>query len=501
MTRKPKVLFVIHDVYQDDNEFPLGPAYLGSVLSREGVDVKVLCADVYHYSDEQIGQFLRSTHFDVIGLGFLSARFKETVLPLCEEINRRKKNAWLVLGGHGPSPIPEYMLNKTKADVVAIGEAEDTIVELVRCKTGDQDLADVKGIAYRQDNEVYINEKRQPIKNLDSIPFPAWKLFPMKEYTTCMVYAGQTKDERSFQMITSRGCVGNCSFCYRMSRGIRFRSMENVVEEMKVLMFKYGVKYFEFQDELFLVNKKRLFMFRDALEQNRLKIKFYCQSRAGLLDKEMAECLKEMGCKKLNVGFESMNQKVLDAMNKHVTPEQNVETAELCNEVGLSLGLNFIWGNPHDTEQTLTDDVDFLMKYNTYQEIRTIRPVTPYPGCPLYYRAIGEGLLKDAEDFFDKFKNSDLLTVNFTDIPEQKFYKLLFEADKMLILNHYKHTNGNMQEARSLINDFYKLYFKQGYNFRGARHVARARVFSAVHSLPAEKEKDLASISGGVEDA
>ena len=259
-----RVLLVIHDIYQDDVDFPLGPAYLATILKREGIDVEVYCQDVFHYPDSHLAGLLQSTQFDLIGLGFLSARFKETVEPLCEVINQHKKDAWLVLGGHGPSPIPEYTLRKTRADVITIGEAEETIVDLVNCKLNKGDLADIKGIAYRDGEEVYINERRRPIMDLDAIPFPAWELFPMEKYTTCSVYPGQEESERSLILITTRGCTARCSFCYRMERGIRWRSMDNIIEEMKILISRYGITYFLITDELTFFKKSRVFEFEKA---------------------------------------------------------------------------------------------------------------------------------------------------------------------------------------------------------------------------------------------
>ncbi|MFC2051126.1 B12-binding domain-containing radical SAM protein [Chloroflexota bacterium] len=470
---KGKVLLIVHDVYQEDNVFPLGIGYLAAVLKREGVDVTVYCQDVFHYPNNHLAKLLQANDYDLIGVGFLSPRFKETVLPLCQVINENKKDAWLVLGGHGTSPIPEYMLRKTKADVVAIGEAEDTIVELIRCKVDRADLSGVKGIAYWQSDEVIVNQRRQPIRDLDSIPSIPWDLFPMGKYLTCSLRPGQDKADRNLAIITSRGCIGHCSFCYRMEKGIRLRSIENVVEEMKFLNSKYGVTYFDIIDELFLLKKARLFEFEDTLRKNNLKIKFLCAARVDMFDKEIAECLKRIGCQFLAVGFESVSQQVLNRMHKRTTVEQNFNLAEICTEVGLTMGLNFIWGNIYDTEESLKGIVSFLEKYNTYEQIRTLRPPTPYPGSPLYHDAIEMGLLKDAEDFFEKAKNSDLLTVNFTDIPEEEFYKLLFEANKELVIDHFEHTTGDMKEAKRLINGFYDLYFRKKYDFRGARHYGR----------------------------
>ena len=469
MKTKGKILFIVHDLYQDDNHLPLGVAYMGAVLKKKGVEVVVYNQDVFHYSNKDLASHLEKNSYDLIGVGFLAARFNETVLDLCTTVKQGRKNAWLVLGGHGPSPIAEYVLDETGADVVVMGEAEETMVELLECKCNDADRSQVKGIAFKNGEEITINEKRKPIKNLDSIPFPEWSLFPMEKYATCLNF-GNAKEDRILGILNSRGCTNRCNFCYRMEKGIRFRSIQNVVEEIKILSKKYGITYFHTQDELFIASKKRIFEFHTALKKNNLTIKFECNARVDIFDEELATCLKECGCQFLNFGMESSDQKVLNLMNKNTTVEQNIKAAEITKRAGIKLGLNFIWGNIGDTEESLKNNVKLIKKYNTYDYLRTTRPVTPYPGCDLYYEAIRRGLLNGPEDFFNRFKNSDLLLVNFTDIPEKEFYRMLFEANRELIIDHYQHTTGNMESAHVLINSFHNLYFGNNLKFRGARH-------------------------------
>ncbi len=469
-----KVLLIVHDIYQDDNEFPSGVAYLAAMLKKEKVNVKICSQNVFHYSNEELAKlFLKNEKYDLIGVGFMAARFKKTILDLCATINKFKKNAWLVLGGHGPSPIPEYVLEKTNADVIVIGEGEETIIELLKCKLNNGNLSKVKGVAYRNRGSIVINKRRKPIMELDSIPFPEWSLFPMNKYTTRRQPAGADKKDKILGMLTSRGCFNRCNFCYRMEKGIRFRSMENVIEEIKILKEKYGVNYFQFLDELFNFSKKRIFEFYEALKKNNLKIKFFCQARVDILDEKTAIYLKKSGCKFLNFGMESSDQNVLNLMKKNTTVEQNIRAVEITKKAGIGLGLNFIWGNKGDTKESLQNNVKLIKKYNTYDQIRTIRPVTPYPGSELYYEAIKKGLLSGPEDFFNKFKNSDLLTVNFTNIPEKEFYKLLFEANKELIIDHFSNTTKDMTEANRLIKGFHDLYFKGKVSFKGARHYAK----------------------------
>ena len=470
MKSKGKVLFIIHDLYQEDNHLPLGVAYMGAALKKQGVEVEVYSQDVFHYSNQELASHLEKNTYDLIGVGFLAARFTETIIDLCSTINQCKKKAWLALGGHGPSPIPEYMLKKTGADVVITGEAEETIEELLQSKIEGGELSQIKGIAFMRGEEIIINERRKPIKKLDSIPFPEWSLFPIEKYTTCLSLFRKERGDRILGILTSRGCVNRCNFCYRMEKGIRFRSIDNVVEEIDILKKNYGVNYFHMLDELFIASKKRIFEFHDTLKRNNLTIKFVSNARVDIFDEELAFCLKECGCQFLNFGMESSDQNVLNLMNKNTTVEQNIKAAEITKKAGIGLGLNFIWGNIGDTEESLKNNIKLIEEYNSYDQLRTIRPVTPYPGCDLYYEAIRRGLLSGPEDFFNKFKNSDLLLVNFTDIPEKEFYKMLLEANKELIIDHYSHTSKDMKRAHTLINDFHNLYFGNKTKFRGARH-------------------------------
>ncbi len=475
------VLFIVHDLYQEDNPFPLNIGYLSAVLIQQGFKVQIYNMDLYHYSNTELAHYLKFNQFDLIGVSFLAARFTETILPLCKVINKYKSDAWLVLGGHGPSPIPKFMLKETGADVICIGEAEITIYKLLQAKLCLFELSTVKGIAYKGiDEDFHVNKRRKPIKNLDDIPFPQWDLFPMYKYTNNIKFPGMELHDKLFTIITSRGCINKCSFCYRLEEGIRFRSMYHVVREMGILNETYGITYFNICDELFGYPKKRVFEFQDELEKKDLKISYFCAVRVDTVDKEILQSLKESGCKFINFGFESSSQKVLDLMNKHTTVKQNIEAIEISKELGFeTTGLNFIWGNPGDTEKTLMDNVKLIKEYQDYSQLRTIRPVTPYPGCQLYYEAIAEGKLSGPKDFFSKFKNSDLITVNFTEYSLEEFYSLLLNANTELIYNYYNHISSykniskNFIKAKFLIQNFYDLYFNNKTDFRGARHYGK----------------------------
>ena len=151
-------------------------------------------------------------------------------------------------------------------------------------------------------------------------------------------------------------------------------------------------------------------------------------------------------------------------MNKALTTETIIKGIEATLAEGISPGFNIIFGNIGENKKTLSKGIEFLLKYDDGAQLRTIRPVTPYPGCPLYYYAIEKGLLKDVEDFYEnKHLNSDLLSVNFTELSDDEFYKALFEANKRLFENYFKH------KKQLAINTARKLYYNRDSTFRGFR--------------------------------
>jgi len=466
-----RALFVIPDNFQNDNVFPLGVGYLAACLRMANVEVEIFCMDVLHYSPAELEHFLNNNSYDVVCLGFMAPRFKRGVQVVCNTIKKAKNtDAWFVLGGYGPSPIPDYMLKTTGADIVAIGEGEETMLEIMMARRDMMSVSNIKSIAYRKDGETIINERRSTIKYLNELPFPAWDLFPMEKYTSNLKFAGMDVNDKAFPLISTRGCTDKCSFCFRLDTGIRQRGPDAVVAEMKELNTKYGVTYFYFCDELAIVSRKQIFQITDAIKKHLPPIKFRMDCRVTLFDDDIAKALKEAGAVFLNIGFESSSQKVLDQMNKRATIEQNIAAAETAMRHDIGIGINMIWGMPGDDLNSLRKNAEFIMRFNQYDQIRTIRPVTPYPGSPLYLQAVRDGTLTGPEDFFEKFTNSDLYLCNFTGIPYEKIYAALYEVNEDLIYDHFEHTSKDFAAADRLLERFYDLYFNGVTDFSGPRH-------------------------------
>jgi radical SAM superfamily enzyme YgiQ (UPF0313 family) len=175
--------------------------------------------------------------------------------------------------------------------------------------------------------------------------------------------------------------------------------------------------------------------------------------------------MKKAGCVYINYGIEAFDDHILRNMNKALTTKQVVEGIRATLDAGITPASNIIFGNIGENRETLQKGVDFLLNYYADSaEMRTIRPVTPYPGSPLYYYAIEKGLLKDCEDFYEnKHINSDLLAVNVSEISDDEFHQCLFEANSTLINNYFEKLRA------SYLQQMKRLYFDKNANFRGFR--------------------------------
>ncbi|MBC8393737.1 MAG: radical SAM protein, partial [Deltaproteobacteria bacterium] len=352
----------------------------------------------------------------------------------------------------------------TSADAVVIGEGEITIIELLNALRNGHSLDSIKGIAFKNSNGCTVNERRQLIEDIDSIPFPAYELFPIHYYRLLrMPHCGNS--DFAMPILSGRGCTFKCNFCYRMDKGFRARSNENIIEEIKLLKKDYGISFIAFGDELLMSSRARVISLCNDFIKQKLNIKWDCNGRLNYATRDVLKMMKKAGCIFINYGIEAMDDQILREMNKALTTKQIIKGIEATLDAGISPGFNIIFGNIGDNRETLQKGVEFLLKYDDGAQMRTIRPVTPYPGAPLYYYAIGKGLLKDCEDFYEnKHTNSDLLAINFTKLSDDEFHKCLLEANTTLFKNYFqKKTAITVEQAG-------KLYREKDVSFRGFRN-------------------------------
>jgi len=442
-----RVLLINYDNESLVQWFPQGNAYIAATLLKYGHDVEIYAQDVHHYPESHLKEKLDNEHYDVVGLSFIGGYYEyKKALKISEAINNSKNRPFYIIGGFGPSPAPHYFLKKTGADAIVKGEGENTVIDLLNHLEEKKDLKDVLGIAYRTGDETFVNPPRPLIEDVDSIPMPAYHLFDVNHYRLLRM-PNCSKTDFIMPVLSGRGCTFTCNFCYRMDKGFRARSNEAIIEEIKYLQKDYGITYIAFSDELLMSSIGRTMSLCEDLIKADLNIKWDCNGRLNYAKPKVLELMKKSGCVFINYGIEAFDDQILKNMDKVLTTKQIERGIQETLKMGISPGYNIIFGNIDETRETLMQGVDFLLKYDDGAQLRTIRPVTPYPGSPLYYHAIKEGLIKDVEDFYEnKHTNSDLMTCNFTKLSDEEFYSALMEANGKLLENYQERVRKSTKE-------------------------------------------------------
>lgn len=459
-----KVLLITYDNESIIQWFPQGVAYIAATLLKYGHEVEIYEQDIHHYPESHLTQYLNDNYFDIVGLSFIGGYYEyRKALAISDAINQSTQRPLYIIGGFGPSPAPHYFLKKTQADVLVKGEGEDTIIDLINHMIEKKEFKHVLGIAYRDGEETFINPPRPLIEDVDSIPMPAYHLFNMEHYRLLRM---PNCDRTDFIMpvLSGRGCTYTCNFCYRMDKGFRGRSNEAIIEEIKYLKENHGITYIAFSDELLMSSIGRTMSLCEDLIKADLNIKWDCNGRLNYAKPKVLELMKKSGCVFINYGIEAYDDQILKNMDKVLTCKQIEVGIQNTLAAGISPGYNIIFGNIDETRETLMQGIDFLLKYDDGAQMRTIRPVTPYPGSPLYELAIKDGKIKDIEDFYEnKHTNSDLLTCNFTKLTDDEFYEALMEANQILLDNYQDRIRENTKKQ---LED---LYMKKDTSFRGFR--------------------------------
>ena len=465
-----KILFVVYDNGSYDNIFPMGFGAIGGVLKKDGHEITVWNQDLHHWPDDQLRTYLDENEFDVVILSVIAGYYQyQKMKGLSKAINNSKKrsNFKYIMGGYGPTPEPKFFIQKSGCDVVCLGEGEITISKLMEAFENKKPLGGVPGVAWLENGKLKQTPRAPIIQDLDSLPLPPYELFPMHLYRMMRMPNSRSTDF-VIPMMSARGCSFKCTFCYRMDPGYRKRDPKALLDEIEMLHKDYGATYISFQDDLLMSSVAHTEEVCKEFLKRDLPIVWNCNGRLNYCSEELLQLMKDAGCVFINYGIESMDQKVLNNMKKGLRPEMIIKGIEDTLKVGISPGLNFIFGNKGDSKETIKKTVDFLIKYDDFAQKRTIRPVTPYPGSPLYFDAIEMGLLdkeNPAEDFYEKkHLNSDLICCNFTEMTDDEYYECLRWANNTLMKNYYD------KQRNSTLAQIDYLYKEKDVTFRGFRH-------------------------------
>jgi radical SAM superfamily enzyme YgiQ (UPF0313 family) len=347
---------------------------------------------------EEIENFIASidTNSLIIGIGCHSVHLP-FVVKTAQAIKERFPGKVIILGGPGPTGVAKELLEKFSfIDAVAIGEAEETIIEIV--KNGPKGFKDIKGIAFRQAERVYLTPPRDHIDELDKLPLPAYQAVDFaRQYQIATV-------------ITSRGCPYRCKFCSLTDfdgRKVRYNSIENVIQELKLLTEKYGFKDLFFVDPTFTINKKRTIALCQRIVQEKLDISWFCMTRTECIDEELLEELGKSGCKTIFYGLDTGSDRVLKKIKKGFGVKEALSAIEKSVRFIKVVEVGLMWGFPFET----LADFKETLRIREYLEKDLgcnvqLRWLEPYP----------------ATEFFRKYKRDLFLPKN---------HSLMFQPEKL----------------------------------------------------------------------
>jgi len=382
-------------------DVPLNLAYLAAMLEADGHFVRIIDLNIVKTKIELDDQ-LAETNFEL--LGFTSTT---PIITSCfhtiKILKKKFPKSKVVLGGWHGSAIPVQTLESCfNIDFVVKGEGEYTLQELVRVIENGGDYSSILGLVYRRPDGVIIENGERPlITNLDSLPYPAWHLLALDEYKKIGVYTVGgyfKKDLYLCSILTSRGCIGKCIFCADgvIHKGkCRFRSPENVVDEIQQMIKKHGIRFFFVIDSNFLNSPVHVQRICELIIKSQLKILWGCVGRVENVSEDLLRLMKAAGCIRISYGVESGSPKILKLMDKNISIPQIKNAVALTKKVGISVYIYFVYGMPGET----LDDVQMSRQllFELKPNFVTHSIATPYPGTKLFDFVTKTGMLKDLE--------------------------------------------------------------------------------------------------------
>ncbi|HLJ89998.1 MAG TPA: radical SAM protein [Candidatus Angelobacter sp.] len=378
----------------------LGVALMTSVLRRGGFTVRIL--EIETHKHEQALQQLKAYDPKLVCFTLMSLNV-ETCKSFCALLRHEMPDVVLACGGPaGTYAGGEVLAHIPEIDIVAVGEGEPTIWELVQKLYLGESLESCAGIIYRKEDGTVCKAPLRPLMhNLDALPFPARDQFEQ-----------HGNDLEYIRLSTSRGCVARCTFCsapnvsnmLQKGKAWRGRSVESVLEELKELVGRYNYRTYDFIDSTFedpdggKLGKARIRQIAQGILDAKLNIYYNCCMRAENWsdgDNELLDLLFRSGLEKVNVGIESGTAEELDLWDKRATVEDNVRIIRLLREHGIYLAMGFIQFHPYSTVDTLRANALFLKNNNGHNLRRLTERLEIYPGTVIVSRLEKDGLLED----------------------------------------------------------------------------------------------------------
>lgn len=419
---------------------PFGLLYIATHLELHGYKPTVLDLRYENLTFMQIKRIIDEKKPILIGFCAFTINVDKALL-LAKNIKHAFKDIKILFGGPHATIQPEYIIKNKFVDFISIKEGESTLLELCEAITSNEKTIkyqDIPGLMYRTKNNVYKNNIRKPIEDLDLLPIAKRELVDIKKFDQ-MVY-----------VITSRGCPNNCIYCAcPVLAGAKYRTRDinnvflEIVEIKNALKERFKIVYFI--DDTFTVLRERVELFCKLNLLYDLKMQWRCESRVDVVSKDMLQNMSNGGCTTIHFGIESGNDYVLEKIHKNITLAQAENAIKLAHEAGLLVCIYIILGHYCDTLESMNNTIEFVKRMaEEYSVDASINFNTPYPGTWQYTHMEKLGMRPVSNKYADFACYKPIIeTDNFTIQDQLEYYyrilpylnKYSFGLDKLIESN------------------------------------------------------------------
>ena len=403
----PKILLVNPPQATRYPQPPLGLAMVAAVLENNGYIVRILDLPALRFSENSLPRVIRQEKPNIVGITAMTPTINSAV-SVAKKVKETESNIFVILGGAHATLLPEETLRNTpQIDVTVRGEGEQTTLELVEVlEKNPSRINQVLGITYRKGDSLKSNPLKPNILDLDTLPFPAFHLLPIGKYHLHPPFGRRTP---VMPIITSRGCPYRCIFCSKAVFGKKYRgnSPAYIVDEIRFLKERFGVKEIKFYDDVFTLDRKRVVAICMQLKEQGMDIPWTCETRVNLVDGELLRVMRDSGCYMIEYGVESGNQRILNNLKKDISLDQVIKAFKLTHETGIETAAYFMIGSPEETPETIKETIEFAKKLDP--DFVQFSITIPYPGTELYNLAIKEGYMLGE---WDEYGYANLRSLN-----------------------------------------------------------------------------------------
>ncbi len=402
MKKAKEFLLISPRLKYPTGDVPLGILYLASSLrSRLGIIPDIVDLSFSKKPFAEIKERLREFQYQWIGLSAMITMARASK-ELARMIKTIQPGAKIILGGPHPTTLPEQCPAEL-FDFLAIGEAEESLVELVGKGTGEG----VAGIWFKREDQWSRNPPRPPISDLDRIPFPAFDLIELDRYLQLWFQLDTIGEPvTGVNLMATRGCPHQCSFCQPtleklFGRKLRKRTPDNIIEELKWLKDRFRIQGFNFMDDTLVVDPGWCRELARKMAEAKLGLVFGCNVRADLADREVLSALKEAGLRKIYIGIEAFSDRIRnEILNKRIDRKEIEKSVDTAKSLGLKIQGFFMIGAPGEQRAEVRDTLTYARKLDL--DDLTINITTPLPRTYLYEKF--QDQIAVAEENFDYYR-------------------------------------------------------------------------------------------------